>query len=280
MTPLHKLSIIIGFSVVLVVAIIVTDHLSPATNNTIAQLEQNQTTNSEDIRNRQLPNGIGSNTSNPSTGNASNGIKWDRAAGNYSDNNRNNNTLSTNQNDQKPESIYAIGEASQAISVQTTELGEGKTDERIQKNNENILSSPNQKIHIVKPNDTLYSIAKLYYGNGSLADELAVYNTDRIPDNLIIIPDLRLLIPDRNVLLGDNNNSNNINNSESANPPVTNNTAYKEYKIKPGDTMTEISMHELGTFRRWHEIYELNKDVIDDPDRLKAGVTIKIPTGR
>ncbi len=54
-------------------------------------------------------------------------------------------------------------------------------------------------------------------------------------------------------------------------------TATREYKVKSGDTLGGISMQELGTSKRWREIYELNKDRIKDPNRLKAGQVIMLP---
>jgi nucleoid-associated protein YgaU len=33
----------------------------------------------------------------------------------------------------------------------------------------------------------------------------------------------------------------------------------------------------MGSGNRWKYLYELNKEVIKNPDKLKAGVVIKIP---
>ncbi|MDD5195040.1 MAG: OmpA family protein [Candidatus Omnitrophica bacterium] len=51
----------------------------------------------------------------------------------------------------------------------------------------------------------------------------------------------------------------------------------KEYVIKKGDTLWKIAERELGKGYRWKYIYELNKDKIKNPNKLKAGKTILIP---
>ena len=37
-------------------------------------------------------------------------------------------------------------------------------------------------------------------------------------------------------------------------------------------------MSQLGTSRRWREIYELNRDRIDDPDHVPAGTVLVLPS--
>jgi len=51
----------------------------------------------------------------------------------------------------------------------------------------------------------------------------------------------------------------------------------REYSIKKGDTLWKIAEHELGKGHRWKYIYELNKSVIKNPNRLRAGRKILIP---
>ncbi len=48
----------------------------------------------------------------------------------------------------------------------------------------------------------------------------------------------------------------------------------KEYTIKKGDTLWKIAQRELGKPHRWKYIYELNRDVIKNPNKLKAGKKI------
>jgi outer membrane protein OmpA-like peptidoglycan-associated protein len=51
----------------------------------------------------------------------------------------------------------------------------------------------------------------------------------------------------------------------------------KEYIVKKGDTLSSIARAELGKANRWKYLYEINKEKIKSPDKLKAGTKIIIP---
>lgn len=51
----------------------------------------------------------------------------------------------------------------------------------------------------------------------------------------------------------------------------------QEYTVKFGDTLSEISERFLGSQNRYREIYELNKDRMSSPDRLRVGHAIRVP---
>lgn len=51
----------------------------------------------------------------------------------------------------------------------------------------------------------------------------------------------------------------------------------KDYVIQPGDSLWKIAERELGSGHRWKYLYNLNKDKIKDPQKLKAGTKIVIP---
>ncbi len=51
----------------------------------------------------------------------------------------------------------------------------------------------------------------------------------------------------------------------------------KEYTIQKGDSLWNIAEKELGSGHRWKYLYELNKDKIKNPSRLRAGQKIIIP---
>lgn len=55
---------------------------------------------------------------------------------------------------------------------------------------------------------------------------------------------------------------------------------FTEYVVKSSDTLSGIAKAFYGKSAMWREIYEANKNVIDDPDRLKPGVTIRVPRER
>src|SRR5213082_2708185 len=49
------------------------------------------------------------------------------------------------------------------------------------------------------------------------------------------------------------------------------------YIVKEGDTLASISRKFYKTSKRWRDIREANEKKIDDPDNLKAGLTLTIP---
>ena len=59
--------------------------------------------------------------------------------------------------------------------------------------------------------------------------------------------------------------------------PVSQKPQYATYTIKSGDMLSRLSQKLLGTSKRMHELIELNRDVIKNPDRLIPGTVIKVP---
>jgi len=51
----------------------------------------------------------------------------------------------------------------------------------------------------------------------------------------------------------------------------------REYVIRRNDTLSKIAQEQLGKAHRWKYLYELNKDRIKDPNKLKVGQKITIP---
>ena len=51
------------------------------------------------------------------------------------------------------------------------------------------------------------------------------------------------------------------------------------YVVKKGDTLEKIAARPdvYNNKNKWHKIYEANKDIIKNPDRIKPGQVLKIP---
>ena len=58
---------------------------------------------------------------------------------------------------------------------------------------------------------------------------------------------------------------------------VTGAGAGRSYTVKTGDTLNRIAKRELGSYDRWQEIYQANKDKIKNPDDLRVGMVLTIP---
>ncbi len=51
----------------------------------------------------------------------------------------------------------------------------------------------------------------------------------------------------------------------------------KKYTVKKGDTLQKISKKFYGTTKRWKEIYEVNRQLLNSPHSIYPGQVIEIP---
>ena len=51
----------------------------------------------------------------------------------------------------------------------------------------------------------------------------------------------------------------------------------KTYTVKPGDTLSGIAKEQLGSAGAYMKIFELNKDQLTDPDKIKPGQVLQLP---
>ena len=53
--------------------------------------------------------------------------------------------------------------------------------------------------------------------------------------------------------------------------------AAKTYTVKAGDTLSQIAKEHLGSAGAYMKIFELNKDQLTDPDKIKPGQVLRLP---
>lgn len=53
---------------------------------------------------------------------------------------------------------------------------------------------------------------------------------------------------------------------------------HETYTVKKGDTLSKIAKEHLGDANAYVKIFEANKDQLSDPDEIKPGQVLKIPT--
>ena len=53
--------------------------------------------------------------------------------------------------------------------------------------------------------------------------------------------------------------------------------AAKTYTVKAGDTLGAIAKEQLGSAGAYMKIFELNKDQLSDPDKIKPGQVLRLP---
>jgi nucleoid-associated protein YgaU len=52
----------------------------------------------------------------------------------------------------------------------------------------------------------------------------------------------------------------------------------KTYTVKAGDTLSKIAKEHLGDANDYMKIFNVNKDQLTDPDKIKPGQVLRIPT--
>jgi nucleoid-associated protein YgaU len=54
-------------------------------------------------------------------------------------------------------------------------------------------------------------------------------------------------------------------------------TATKIHEVKSGDSLSRIAKQEYGDASKWPLIFEANKDILKDPNKIFPGQKLKIP---
>jgi nucleoid-associated protein YgaU len=63
----------------------------------------------------------------------------------------------------------------------------------------------------------------------------------------------------------------------AAPPPTVTIASGKTHVVVKGDSLSKIAKREYGDANKWRTIYEANKDLVNDPDLIYPGQTLKIP---
>ncbi|MCW4456046.1 LysM peptidoglycan-binding domain-containing protein [Flavobacterium sp. MXW15] len=51
----------------------------------------------------------------------------------------------------------------------------------------------------------------------------------------------------------------------------------QQYTVQKGDSLSKIAKQHLGDANAWKRIFEANRDVLDDPDKIFPGQTLRLP---
>lgn len=63
----------------------------------------------------------------------------------------------------------------------------------------------------------------------------------------------------------------------AASAPAAAPAAAKTYTVQPGDTLSKIAQEHLGSAGAYMKIFDLNKDQLSDPDKIKPGQVLRLP---
>lgn len=53
----------------------------------------------------------------------------------------------------------------------------------------------------------------------------------------------------------------------------------RSYTVARGDSLSRIAKRELGSYNRWNEIYQMNRNVLKNPSMLTVGMKLTLPGG-
>lgn len=135
--------------------------------------------------------------------------------------------------------------------------------------------------HTVASGESLYSIAKRYYGDASMWKRLAAANEGKVAENGSVRIGTSLVIPTRESLTGRRaeapareNRPTESRTARSSDRP-TEAAKPRTYTVRPGESLSTIARRQLGSASRAREIASLNK--MDPDDDLLAGAVIVLP---
>ena len=250
MTRENKLALVVGFGLILLVGILISDHFSTARNQEAAELTQavDQTDSGrwEDPDLIALRSGQSEAPTSP------------QAGGQHR-------TWREPEPGNGVRAVDPISERPGATIEMGRQVPRGVGADRDQ------AETTTYRFHDVRRGESLTSICRHYYGDISLLAELARFNSIDNTDALPI--GRRLRIPEAGDLVRGRQAEPQQSDQASLPPRSPNN-----YTVQEGDNLSTIAQRMLGSSRRYLAIYELNRDVLDSPDDLKPGMVLRIPS--
>jgi nucleoid-associated protein YgaU len=140
--------------------------------------------------------------------------------------------------------------------------------------------------YTVQPGDTLFRIAERFYGSGHAWRALATANDGRVAANGTVRVGVALTLPraldgralDARTLEGRGTAASGLDDAPRRSPGAETPSGATTYTVQRGDTLGEIAVRELGTVRRMQEILDLNDDKLDDADDIRVGMKLRLPT--
>ncbi len=127
--------------------------------------------------------------------------------------------------------------------------------------------------YIVQPDDSMWTIAQRWFGDGIRWREIASGNPDINPERLRV--GQRLQLPARADTVGLNRAAS-VPAARSMTPVPAGPGRY--YTVGAGDTLSSIAVDAFKGRVAWREIYEANRATIGgNPDRLQVGMKLRIP---
>ena len=140
----------------------------------------------------------------------------------------------------------------------------------------------NRAYHEVRRGESYYTISKQEYGTIRYFRALARFNAHRIPDPRRLRPGMKVLLPSVDVLRTYDTSLPDPH-AESAKKPAAKPGFRHDADGRPvyvsgkDDTLGGIAQRHLGRASRWRQVFELNRDRLSDPKKLRPGTVLRLP---
>ena len=149
--------------------------------------------------------------------------------------------------------------------------------------------------YVVQENDNFWSVSKKVYGTARYFQALALYNKRAIPDPRRMRPGTKLVTPSRDVLESsfpklfprtgtatdrgsDASAVGQKHDKKGPNGYFLGQDGMPLYRVGTDDTLTGIAQNHLGRSSRWIQIYQMNRDRLENPDNLEIGTILRLPS--
>ncbi|MFN3165891.1 MAG: LysM peptidoglycan-binding domain-containing protein [Phycisphaeraceae bacterium] len=139
-----------------------------------------------------------------------------------------------------------------------------------------IRPQPRQVTHTVASGQTLSEIARKHYdGDANMWRSIRDANPGKVGPNGEVVEGAELVIPKRSAMATDPGVELSERAVGEATRPIK--QRVRLIKVKEGETLSEIAYEYLGAGNKWPQIMAVNSDVLDKPEQLRAGMTLRIP---
>lgn len=136
----------------------------------------------------------------------------------------------------------------------------------------------------MKADETYWSISKKLYGSIKYFQALAEHNRHRVGDPKRLRPGMKILVPEAEILdklygkLIPGGPANKPKEEQGPDGLFYTNNGQPMFRVGEEDTLSDIAYRHLGRASRWVEIYNLNRSLLKNPDRMKPGTVLKMPS--
>lgn len=118
--------------------------------------------------------------------------------------------------------------------------------------------------YTVQQGDTMWTIAAKFYDKGK--HWRAIAEANGMTDPARLKPGDEIELPPESAV-----------GSDGGGVETTQAQPEGNYTVQPGETLSTIAAKHYGDPSEWRRIYEQNKDRIEQPDELQAGMRLKVP---